>query len=83
LLFAAASLLLATALLLYAYRQEQQIRNIYIFLVCTTPVLVFFTSWFVKIRKDQGQANFENTMRMNKISSLSISLAFGLMIITS
>jgi 4-hydroxybenzoate polyprenyltransferase len=82
LVFAAASLLLATALLLYAYRQQQLFRNIYIFLICTAPVLAFFTSWWVKIQKDQSQANFENTMRMNKISSLSISLAFGLMILT-
>jgi 4-hydroxybenzoate polyprenyltransferase len=74
LLFAAASLLLAT------YRQQQQIRNIYIFLVCTAPVVVFFITWFMKIQKDRREANFENTMRMNKISSLSISLAFGLMI---
>jgi 1,4-dihydroxy-2-naphthoate octaprenyltransferase len=80
LLFAAASLLLATALLLDAYRQQQQIRNIYIFLVCTAPVVVFFITWFMKIQKDRREANFENTMRMNKISSLSISLAFGLMI---
>lgn len=78
--FAAGSLLLATAVLLYAYQQQQQSRNIYIFLVCTAPVAAFFTRWFLKIQKDPGQANFENTMHMNKISSLSISLAFGLMI---
>jgi 4-hydroxybenzoate polyprenyltransferase len=78
--FAAGSLLLATSVLLYAYQQQQQTRNIYIFLACTAPVAAFFTLWFLKIQKDPGQANFENTMQMNKISSLSISLAFGLMI---
>lgn len=81
LVFAAASLLLASTLLLLAYLQEQQFRNIYIFLICTAPVLAFFTYWCVKIHKDRSQANFENTMRMNQISSLSISLAFGLMLI--
>jgi 1,4-dihydroxy-2-naphthoate octaprenyltransferase len=81
LLFAAASLMLGSAVLLYAYLRQQQLWNIYIFVVCTAPVVTFFTSWYIKIQKDQGQANFENTMRMNKISSLAISMAFGLMII--
>lgn len=83
LLFAAASLLLATAVLLLAYRQQQEFRNIYIFLLCTAPVVFFFTRWVLRIRQDARQANFENTMRMNKISSLSISLAFGLILLTS
>lgn len=82
LVFAAASLLLATTLLLLAYRQQQEYGNIYIFLLCTSPVVFFFTRWALRIRQDPGQANFENTMRMNKISSLSISLAFGLMLFT-
>jgi 4-hydroxybenzoate polyprenyltransferase len=81
LLFAAVSLLLATAVLLYAYWQGQQIWNIYLFLGCTGPVVAFFTHWFIKIQRDPRQANFENTMQMNKISSLSISLAFVLMIV--
>ncbi|MGV3641862.1 MAG: UbiA family prenyltransferase [Adhaeribacter sp.] len=83
LVFAALSLLLATCLLLLAYGNQQEYRNIYIFLLCTAPVLAFFSSWVLKIRRDPGQANFENTMRMNQISSLSISLAFGLILFTS
>lgn len=81
--FAALSLLLATSLLLLAYGNQQEFRNIYIFLLCTTPVVVFFCTWVLKIRRDPGQANFENTMLMNKISSLSISLAFGLILFSS
>lgn len=81
--FAALSLLLATSLLLLAYGNQQEFRNIYIFLLCTTPVVVFFCAWVLKIRRDPGQANFENTMLMNKISSLSISLAFGLILFSS
>ena len=83
LVFAALSLLLATCLLLLAYGKQQEYRNIYIFLLCTAPVLAFFSSWVLKIRRDPAQANFENTMRMNQISSLSISLAFGLILFTS
>ncbi|WP_026461919.1 UbiA family prenyltransferase [Adhaeribacter aquaticus] len=83
LLFAAISLLVASAVLGIAYFKNQQLQNMFIFLVCTAPVVVFFSQWFWKVTKNPDEANFENTMRMNKTSSLSISLAFILMILWS
>jgi 1,4-dihydroxy-2-naphthoate octaprenyltransferase len=80
-LFSGLSLLVGTGLLLYAYLTTHQELNILIFLICTAPVVFFFSRWFWKVRQNQAEANFDNTMRMNKISSLSISLAFVLMII--
>jgi 4-hydroxybenzoate polyprenyltransferase len=79
-LFAAISLLVATALLLYTYWLREEQVNSLIFLGCTFPVLAVFTWWVWKIRQTLKAANFENTMRMNKVSSLSMSLAFGLML---
>ena len=79
-LFAALSLLVATALLLYTYwLREEQIHSL-LFLGCTIPVLAVFTRWAWQVRQSPAAANFENTMRMNKVSSLSMSLAFGLML---
>ncbi|WP_114783035.1 UbiA family prenyltransferase [Botryobacter ruber] len=75
-LFAGISLLLGAASLLWLYYTTGQLRNIFIFLVCTAPVLYFFTTWVTRAQRDKREVNFENTMRMNKISSLSISLAF-------
>lgn len=80
-IFAAISLMLGSSLLLYTYFSLDQFPNIFIFLICTGPIVFFFTSWFLKVARNPAEANFENTMRMNKISSLSISLAFALMII--
>ena len=80
-LFAAASLLLGTTLLLYLYFTTDQVRNIYIFLICTAPVVYFFAGWVLRAQQDPREVNFENTMQMNKISSLSISTAFIIMIV--
>ena len=80
-LFSGVSLLVGTSLLLFAYFNIQQEINIIIFLLCTGPIVFFFSRWFWKVRQNRAEANFDNTMRMNKISSLSISLAFVLMII--
>ncbi|GAB2548441.1 UbiA family prenyltransferase [Rufibacter soli] len=79
-LFAAISLLVATALLLYTYWLREEQVNSLIFLGCTFPVLAVFTWWVWQVRQSLKAANFENTMRMNKVSSLSMSLAFGLML---
>ncbi|RDV17004.1 prenyltransferase [Pontibacter diazotrophicus] len=75
-LFAAISLALGSALLLYLYFTTDQVRNIFIFLIFTAPILYFFTGWMLKAQKDLRVVNYENTMQMNKISSLCISLAF-------
>jgi len=83
LVFAAFSLLLAAGILIFTYYQIDQLWRIIFFLACTAPVVFFFTSWFIKIEKNQAEANFENTMRMNKTSSVCLSAAFLLMIFTS
>ncbi|TXK37415.1 prenyltransferase [Pontibacter qinzhouensis] len=75
-LFAAVSLLTGTTLLLSLYLLAGQIQNIVIFLLCTGPIVYFFLSWVLRVYKNRSEANYKNTMQMNKISSLCISLAF-------
>ncbi len=78
-LFAAVSLLAGAGLLIFSFYTQQQLHYIFIFLGCTAPILLFFSNWFLKTERNPAAANFENTMRMNQISSLAISLAFMLM----
>ncbi|NDK55216.1 UbiA family prenyltransferase [Pontibacter fetidus] len=74
--FAAISLLTGTILLLWLYFTADQVQNIIIFLIATAPVLYFFTSWVISASRNRAAVNYENTMQMNKISSVCISLAF-------
>jgi 4-hydroxybenzoate polyprenyltransferase len=75
-IFSAGCLLMATALLVWAYLQMGQIQNILLFLFFSGPVLVVFSRWSLQVRRDRLAANFENTMLMSKASSLSLGLAF-------
>lgn len=75
--FAAISLLIATAVLLYTYWLRNENAHSLIFLLCTGPVVLVFSKWVWQVRQDVAMANFEQTMRMNKVSSLSMSAAFG------
>lgn len=71
---------IATLLLAYCFYSQNKLDNLIIYLVCGTPILIYFGLWSKKVIKDKEEANFENTMRMNAISSLSLSIAFILMI---
>ncbi|MFC6997604.1 UbiA family prenyltransferase [Rufibacter roseus] len=78
-LFAGISLLLGTAVLLYTYWLRNELTYAAVFLVATLPVVIVFSLWVWQVKKSAAAANFDNTMRMNKVSSLSLSFAFILM----
>jgi len=40
------------------------------------PVIVYFFYWFTKVLKNNGEANFKNTMRMNILASVFTNLGF-------
>jgi 1,4-dihydroxy-2-naphthoate octaprenyltransferase len=42
------------------------------------PVAVFTIWWFLKVIKNEENANFENTMRMNVLSSFILNVCFAL-----
>lgn len=43
------------------------------FQVCMLPMLVFFLWWYLKVRKDEDQANFEHTMQLNMLSAVMLN----------
>ena len=49
--------------------------------VLLIPVIVFFLYWFLSVYKDTSKANFENTMKMNLISSICLNICFLYLII--
>ncbi|MCC9137926.1 UbiA family prenyltransferase [Pontibacter silvestris] len=75
-IFAGLSLTLGATLLLWLYMTNDQLTSLFIFLISTAPILYFFTGWVFRALRDTREVNYENTMLMNKISSICISLAF-------
>lgn len=57
----------------YVYLPTQQFP---IFLLLTSPTLVFFLNWFRKVWTDESQANFKNTMWLNLLASLGLNVLF-------
>ncbi len=53
--------------------------SLVIFEICLLPILGYFTYWFLLVLKDEKNANFNHTMRLNVLSSVCMSVAFLLM----
>jgi 1,4-dihydroxy-2-naphthoate octaprenyltransferase len=79
--FAAGGLLTGALTMAGAYYLRGEIRNLFIFLVATGPVVALFSRWAWLAWQDPAVANFEWTMRMNKVSSLCLSAAFIAMLL--
>lgn len=66
----------AFALLFYYYNKMHETFLFGILILFFLPVLVYFTIWFLEVKKDIGKADFKHTMRMNKLASTCTNLAF-------
>lgn len=50
--------------------------HFYIFQLCLLPLVVYFIRWAISVWKNNKNASYENTMRMNTISSITMSCCF-------
>lgn len=66
----------------YFYIKHQQIALIF-FLLLMLPVVTKLSIWFNKVRKDTANANFENTMTMNLLTSTCMNMYFLLLILNN
>lgn len=79
-LFAAGGLMLGVGALALAYFWRHELRYLLIFAVATVPVVAVFARWAAQVWDNPAAADFERTMRLNVVSSLCLSAAFGLML---
>lgn len=75
-IFTAIIYLFAFLFLYFIFYQQDELINFIILMVALFPVLIYFFSWAMKVWKDEREASFKNTMRMNLLASLCINIAF-------
>jgi len=63
------------------FKQNNNTHHFYLLQLFFIPIISYFTYWFVSVLKNQKNANFKNTMRMNMIASVCMSTFFILLII--
>ncbi len=81
--FSAIQFSIASIILYYYFNIKHQQIAMALFLLMMLPVIVKLSIWFNKVRKDTSNANFENTMAMNLITSTCMNLYFLLLILNN
>jgi 1,4-dihydroxy-2-naphthoate polyprenyltransferase len=71
---------LATILMFYYFSLKHQSFAFILFIVVILPVVYKLSIWFAKVRKDTRNADFDNTMAMNKLASFTMNLYFLILI---
>ena len=60
----------------YYFHLNSQLMSFIVLQIFMIPVMVYYFIWFAKVMKDQNEANFKNTMRMNIVASVCTNLGF-------
>lgn len=74
--FTAIAFTISTFGFLYYFLSYDGIKNAGLFLLFLSPVLVYFSSWYLRVRKDTTNADFSSTMRLNFISAFMLNAFF-------
>lgn len=74
-------LFLGATLLMYVVLGENKTNHFYLFLLILLPVVLFFLYWMRKVWKDEKNASFRNSLRMNILATLCTTVYFTTLII--
>lgn len=74
---------IAIVFLFYYFNLKHQQIAMVLFLLIMLPVVIKLGIWFSKVRKDTANANFENTMAMNLMTSACMNLYFLVLILNN
>lgn len=58
------------------FNEIGKVNHFYILQLFFIPILIFFSYWFMKVSKNNSEANFKNTMRMNAIAAVCMNSCF-------
>ena len=74
--FTALMFTLAMAGFGYFFYTFSSFANTLMFFLLMGPVLFYFIWWYFRVRKDESEANFKSTMRLNFVSAACLNLFF-------
>jgi 4-hydroxybenzoate polyprenyltransferase len=78
-LFSACMFILCGAAYFIYFNTKGQLGHFILLQLFFLPSLIYFFSWYKRVMKDEKQAGFEQTMRMNQLASFSMSACFILL----
>ncbi|MCU0348127.1 MAG: UbiA family prenyltransferase [Saprospiraceae bacterium] len=80
-LFSGAMFILCNACYFLYFDKINQLNSFYILQLFFIPILVFFVYWFSLVLKNEGNANFKNTMLLNLIAACCMNVCFAVLLL--
>ena len=82
-IFSGILFMVATVFLFYYFNLKHQQVSVLLFILLMLPVIINLSGWFARVRKNKDNANFENTMTMNILTSTCMNLYFLVLILNN
>lgn len=79
-IFSAVLFFIATILLFFYFKINNEPLMVGLFLLFNLPVIIHLSTWFNKVKKNTRNADYENTMKMNVLASAGMNLFFLVLI---
>ena len=70
------SLFLAATFLFYLLYNDKQLTSFYFYLLIMLPVVLFFLYWMSRVWRNESEANYGNSLRMNILATFSTTVFF-------
>jgi 1,4-dihydroxy-2-naphthoate polyprenyltransferase len=80
-IFCAVVFTVSTIAMFLLFRQAEQLWLFYLFIACMGPMVWFFILWMMRVWKNEQQANFKNSLKMNVLAAACTTVCFLIMII--
>ncbi len=72
---------IATLILFLTFKQQNNLRFFWLFIICMSPMALFFSKWTMQVWKDERAADFRNSLTTNLLASVCTSVCFLIIII--
>lgn len=72
---------IATLALFFTFKNENNLQYFWLFIICMSPMALFFSKWMIQVWKDESAANFKNSLTTNLLASVCTSTCFFIIII--
>lgn len=70
----------ATLLMFLTFRKAGQLVDFWLFLICMSPMILFFIRWLIWVWKDERNANFRLSLAMNILACVCTTTCFAILI---
>lgn len=74
---------IATVVLFFTFYNENNIRFFWLFIICMSPMALFFSKWMLQVWKNEKATDFKNSLTTNLLASICTSICFLIMLIVN